>query len=153
MKTNTSMSYQIKLNLPEGWKSKTEVLDEAGDTVTRLEAYLPDDAARKDLAEIDICVGPMPGDSDAQEQALLNYTEMVGFDDDDPEDQDPLTVWPFAGKKAYGFEALCEDDSPMRVMCVSVRQGVLAIITVVGDTDERLSEVVKLVERMKVTQE
>ncbi len=144
------MTYQIKLSLPEGWKSSTEVSDESGDVVTRLEAYLPDDAARKDLAEIDICVGPMPGDSDAQEQALLNYTEMVGFDENDPEDQDPLTVWPFDGKKAYGFECLCEDDSPMRVMCIAIRQGALAIITVIADSDERLAETVRLVEHMKV---
>ena len=146
------MRYAIHLPLPEGWVSSTRTTKEAGETVTRLEAYLPDDRAQKDKAEIDVMVGPMPPDSDAQEQALLNYTDMVGFDPDDPEDSDPLTVWPFGGKRAYGFECLVEDDSPMRVMCVGIRQGALAIITVVGETDAVLAETVRLVERVKVTE-
>ena len=148
------MAYDISIKLPQGWVSDLDTyIDESGVEITHLSCHLPNDRKQIDEALIDAYVGPMPEDTTAADQALANYADTVGFDEGDPEDYDPIIEWPFNGKKAYGFEALAEDDSPMRVMCVSVRQGVLAIITVVGDTDERLSEVVKLVERMKVTQE
>lgn len=143
------MPYSIKLNLPQGWKSSTEsVKDDDGTTVAHLSAYLPDDKAQADISEIDIYVGEMPSDSDPQEQAMLNYADMVGFDDDDPEDEDPLTVWPFAGKKAYGFECLCEDDSPMRVMFCEIKKGALAIVSVVGKDDATLADTVSIVDKL-----
>ena len=67
--------------------------------------------------------------------------------EDDPEDQDPLTVWPFSGKKAYGFECLCEDDSPMRVMFCELKKGLLAIISVVAEDVATLAEYVTMVEQ------
>lgn len=142
------MKYTLKLELPKNWKTATDSsLDPDGTEITHFSAYLPDDKAQSDVSDIDIYLGDMPADGDAQEQAMLNYVDMVGFDEDDPEDQDPLTVWPFAGKKAYGFECLCEDDSPMRVMFCELKKGMLAIISVVGKDDDTLAEFVSLVER------
>lgn len=141
------MAYRITLPLPEGWKSKVETLPEMdGMEITHLEAYLPNDARQSDDAGIDICVGPMPEDTTVQDEALANYADVVGWDDDDPEDFDPLTEWPFQHRKAYGFEALCEDDSPMRVMCVEVRKGVLVVMTLVGKDDDVLTGIIRYVE-------
>ncbi len=136
--------YNIKLELPAAWKSRRETLDGG---VAHFEAFLANDRLQTDDAEIDVCVGPMPPETTAQDEAMANYVEIVGFDDDDPEDMDPLTEWPFQNRKAYGFEALCEDDSPMRVMCVEIRSGVLVVMTLIGRTDSILEELVTLVER------
>lgn len=142
------MKYSIRLDLPQGWQSSVETsTDPDGTEITHFSAYLSDDEARSDVSDIDIYLGDMPSDGDAQEQALLNYVDMVGFDEDDPEDQDPLTVWPFAGKKAYGFECLCEDDSPMRVMFCELKKGMLAIISVIAKDDAALAEYVTMVDR------
>ncbi len=142
------MKYSIRLELPQGWKSSVETsLDPDGTEITHLSAYLSDEKAQADISDIDIYLGDMPADGDAQEQAMLNYVDMVGFDEDDPEDQDPLTVWPFSGKKAYGFECLCEDDSPMRVMFCELKKGLLAIISVVAKDDATLAEYVTMVEQ------
>ncbi len=142
------MKYSVKMELPEGWKSSVESdMDPDGTEITHFAAYLSDERARADEADIDIYVGDMPADSDAQEQALLNYADMVGFDEDDPEDQDPLTEWPFSGKKAYGFECLCEDDSPMRVMFCEIKKGALMIASVVAKDDETLAKYVTMVDQ------
>lgn len=144
----TEMKYTLKLELPEGWQSSVETsLDPDGTEITHFSAYLSDDRAQSDVSDIDIYLGDMPTDGDAQEQAMLNYVDMVGFDENDPEDQDPLTEWPFSGKKAYGFECLCEDDSPMRVMFCELKKGMLAIISVVAKDDETLARYVTLVEQ------
>lgn len=141
------MAFRITLPLPAGWKSRVETLQEMdGAEVSHLEAYLPNDARQSDDAEIDICVGPMPADTTAQDEALANYADVVGWDDDDPEDFDPLTEWPFQRRKAFGFEALCEDDSPLRVMCVEIRKDVLVVMTLVARDDEELVKVVQYVE-------
>lgn len=147
--TDIAMAYRIEIALPAEWNSSFETnLDPDGTEISHFSAFLPDDRNRTDTAEIDIYLGAMPSDSDAQEQAMLNYADMVGFDDDDPEDEDPLTEWPFAGKKAYGFECLCEDDSPMRVMFCEIRQGQLAIVSIIGKDDETLAETVSTVDKL-----
>ena len=115
--------------------------------MTHFECHLSDDAAQTDLAQIEIFAGRMPSDTTAADEALANYADIVGFDDDDPEDFDPITEWPFAGKKAYGFEALCEDDSPMRLMCTEIKAGYLVLISICAKDDETLVETVQLVER------
>jgi len=92
-------------------------------------------------------VGPMPEDMTAADQALSNYADTVGFDDDDPDDFDPIVEWPFNGKKAYGFEAIAEDDSPMRMMCIEVKKGTLVILVVLAKDDDTLVEAVQLAER------
>ena len=115
--------------------------------MTHFECHLSDDAARTDLAQIEIFAGRMPSDTTAADEALANYADIVGFDDDDPEDFDPVTEWPFAGKKAYRFEAICEDDSPMRLMCTEIKAGYLVLISICAKDDETLVETVQLVER------
>lgn len=142
------MAYDIILKLPEGWTSESETYtDESGFEVTHFEAHLPNDAKQTDEGLIDVYAGEMPSDTSAADEALANYADIVGFDGDDPEDFDPITEWPFNGRKAYGFEALCEDDSPMRLMCYEPKKGILCIMSLVGKDDDALSQIVDLVER------
>ena len=89
----------------------------------------------------------MPDDTTAADQALANYADMVGFDEEDPDDFDPIIEWPFNGKKAYGFEALAEDDSPMRMMSIELKKNILVILVVLAKDDETLRQAVKLAER------
>lgn len=141
------MAYTISLPLPPGWNSRIETLEEVeGEKILHLEAHLPNHEDETDDAIIDVYVGDMPEDTTAQDEAFANYAEMVGFDEDE-EDEDPITEWPFNKKKAYGFEAYCEDDSPIRVMCIEIRPKVLCIINTVACSDEKLTEIVQYVER------
>lgn len=140
------MSYNITLPLPEGWTCEQDILtDEVSfEEISHLEAHLPNDKKQTDEAMIDIYVGPMPEDSTAADQAMANYADMIGFEDD--EDEDPIIEWPFQGKvKAYGFEGLCEDESPLRVMCAEPAKGALMIATIIGRNDAKLEETVTLV--------
>lgn len=142
------MAYDIQLNLPAPWQKEMETYeDECGAEVTHLEAHLYDAAARRDEAYIDLYVGPLPADTTAEDQALSNYADIVGFDEDDPEDLNPIATIKFGGKKAYGFDAFLEDESPMMFLSQEVRKGVLAILCVAGADDARLKETLTLVER------
>ena len=140
--------YLISLDLPGAWeKEESTYIEVDGTEVTHIECHLPDDKAQKDIAIIDLYSGAMPSDTTAADEALANYVDTVGFDESDPEDFDPIIEWPFAGKKAYGFEALCEDDSPMRLMCTEIKSGILCILNICAQSDEKLIETIELVER------
>lgn len=142
------MAYDVQLNLPAPWQKEMETYeDEGGVEITHLEAHLYNEATRRDDGYIDIYVGPLPSDTTAQDQALSNYADIVGFDEDDPEDFNPIATIQFHGKKAYGFDAWFEDESPMMFLSQEVRSGVLALILAAGSDDERLKETLSLVER------
>ena len=151
------MNYDIQLNLPQGWQKEADsYLDESGFEITHAQAHLYNTAKKKDDALIDIYVGDMPEDSTAEDQAFSNYADIVGFEDDDPEDFDPIAKIKFNGRNAYGFSALCEDESPMMFLSQEVKGGVLAIICAVAATDEMLQQVMQLVEkgfRVKINEE
>ena len=142
------MAYDISLKLPQGWVSDLDTyLDESGVEITHLSCHLPNDKLKTDEALIDVYAGPMPEDSTAADQALANYADTVGFDDDDPDDFDPITEWRFNKKKAYGFEAIAEDDSPMRLMCIEPKKGTLAVLCILAKDDDPIPEAVQLAER------
>lgn len=142
------MAYDIQLNLPAPWQKEMETYeDESGAEITHLEAHLYDEAAKRDTGYIDLYVGPLPEDTTAEDQALSNYADIVGFDDDDPEDFNPIATIQFNGKKAYGFDAFFEDDSPMMFLAQEVKKGVLTILCAAGADDQRLKDVLTLVER------
>ena len=142
------MAYDISIKLPQGWVSDLDsYIDESGAEITHLSCHLPNDKERTDEALIDVYAGPMPEDTTAADQALANYADTVGFDEEDPEDFDPITEWPFNGKKAYGFEAIAEDDSPMRMMCIEFKKGTLVILCILGKDDDTLVQAVQLAER------
>ena len=142
------MAYDISLKLPQGWVSDLDTyLDESGVEITHLSCHLPNDIQKTDEALIDVYAGPMPEDTTAADQALANYADTVGFDEDDPDDFDPITEWPFNKKKAYGFEAIAEDDSPMRLMCLEPRKGTLVVLCILAMDDDVLVEAVQLAER------
>ena len=142
------MAYDISLKLPQGWVSDLDTyLDESVVEITHLSCHLPNDIQKTDEALIDVYAGPMPEDTTAADQALANYADTVGFDEDDPDDFDPITEWPFNKKKAYGFEAIAEDDSPMRLMCLEPRKGTLVVLCILAKDDDMLVEAVQLAER------
>lgn len=142
------MAYDISLKLPKEWVSELDsYIDESGVEITHLSCHLPNDRLQTDEALIDVYAGPLPEDTTAADQALSNYADTVGFDEDDPEDFDPIIEWPFNGKKAYGFEAIAEDDSPMRMMCIEFKKGVLVILCILGRDDDTLVQAVQLAER------
>lgn len=140
------MKYDIQLTLPESWTSETETYtDESGFEITHLAATLPGDTDSE--AIIDIYLGELPEGETAEDQALANYAETVGFYDDDPEDFNPIVKTKFNGKNAWGFDAICDEDSPMRFLAQEVKQGQLAVIVMVARTEEGLENVHTLVER------
>ena len=142
------MAYDIQLRLPEGWQKEMETYeDEGGSEITHLEAHLYNEARKQDEGYIDIYVGPLPEDTTAEDQALSNYADIVGFDDDDPEDFNPIAVIQFNGKKAYGFDAWFEDERPMMFLSQEVKSGILALIMAAGSDDARLKETLALIER------
>lgn len=142
------MKYDIQLPLPKEWTSEIDsYIDESGTEITHFEAHLPGNGKSREVAMIDIYVGDMPEDETAEDQAFANYAETVGFDRDDPEDYNPIVKVKFNGKNAWGFEAICEDDSPMRFLAQEVRSGVLAIIVFAGKDDSTVINVRTLIER------
>ncbi|MBQ0078073.1 MAG: hypothetical protein KBS55_05540 [Bacteroidales bacterium] len=140
------MAYQINLTLPAGWKSEQDTfLDESGVEISHAEATLS--GKGRDDARIDIYVGDMPEGETAEDQAFANYADTVGFDETDPEDFCPIEKLKFNNRNACAFEALCEDDSPMRFISCEIRKGVLAIIVFAAKDDDLLNEVHSLLEK------
>lgn len=140
------MAYDVKLNLPQGWLITSETyIDESGAEVTHISSNLPGKDA--DEGMMDIYVGEMPSDTTAEDQAFSNYADIVGFDESDPEDFNPISKIKFNNRNAYSFEALCEDDSPMRFISLEMKSGVLAILCVAAISDQKLDEFVALAER------
>lgn len=141
------MTYDIRMSLPDEWQKEMDsYTDESGAEVTHLEASLPDRSGKRDRAMIDIYVGEMPADTTAEDQAFSNYADIVGFEDDDPEDFNPIRKIKFNSKNAFAFDALCEDDSPMTFLSQEVRSGILAIICVAAVDESLLREVLETVE-------
>ena len=142
------MAYDIILPLPDPFKKEMDsYVDESGVEVTHFEAHCPSPDGKSDTAMIDIYVGDMPEDTTAQDQALSNYADIVGFDDDDPEDFEPIRKIKFNSKNAYAFDALCEDDSPMTFISQEIKSGVLAIICAAAKDEKSLEELLVLLER------
>lgn len=136
------MNPDIHLPLLPGWQSNLETLTDNGLEVTHLEAYLPDDARQSDRVLVDAYASAMPEGSSAELEALHSYNDIVG-----DEEEDPLVIWPFQGKEAFGYEAVCDDDSVMRVMCVETAPGVLLILNIVAQDDALFEEAVVHVEK------
>lgn len=139
--------FELQLRLPAPWRvERDDYIDESGAEITHVEAHRYNAGLKRDEAVVDVYVGEMPEDTTAEDQALSNYADIVGFDDDDPEDFNPVSVLKFNGRNAYVFEALCEDDSPMMFISQEIRQGILAIVCVAALDDAALADTVKLVE-------
>ena len=87
----------------------------------------------------------MPADTTAEDEAYANYADIIGWDDEDEEDN-PIAEWGFQRKKAYGFSGECEDGSIMLLMCVEIVKGGLLICSVVAPDDEEVSRWAKYLE-------
>ena len=136
------MNLDIHLPLLPGWQSHAETLFDNELEVTHLEAYLPDDGRQSDKVLIDAYASAMPEGSSAEQEALNSYRDIVG-----DEEEDPLIIWPFQGKEAFGYEAVCDDDSIMRVMCVETAPGALLILNITAQDDALFDETVVYVEK------
>ena len=132
----------ITLPLPPLWQSHQETLTDNGIELSHLEAYLPDDKSQSDRVLVDVYAGDMPEGSSAEREALLSYQDIIGDGE-----EDPLTVWPFQGKEAFGYEAVCDDDAIMRVMCVETEPGLLLILNIVAQDDDLFDKAVSHVEK------
>ena len=105
------------LNLPQPWK----VTFETGGA-----------HAVCGLMEADVEYAAMPDDSTAQDQAFTNFLDMVGFDDDDPDDYNPLFECTFNNRKAYGFQAWADENRQIVVLCLEPKKGRLAVVSGIG---------------------
>lgn len=135
------MAYSITFRAPEGWKSdiRTETDDNGIESVI-LEASNAD-------SEIQINVCDMPGDESAEDQAFANYVEMIGFDEDEENAENPIVQFTFDGKKAYGFAAYDEQEHPMRLFTQEPRRGMLVIYYMSAPTIEKLNAAQDIIER------
>lgn len=127
------MTRKIKLTLPEGWKMRRGL-----DSV---EAVLMENGVQ--TASVDVTVGEMPPETTAEDEAMYNYMDMVGFDGED--DTAQIVSWKFLGKRGYGFEALAEDETTVRVMCAEPVPGTLVIVTLNAADDKAIRELATLV--------
>lgn len=142
------MAYDILLNLPNGWQSETDTyVDETGVEVTHLEAHLQNKAKNRDDGMVDIYVGDTPDDTNAEDQAYSNYADIVGYDENDPEDFNPISKIKFNNRNAWTFEAMCEDNSPMEFISYEPKKGIMAVICLAAFNDAKLRELHSLVER------
>lgn len=140
------MKYQATLPLPEGWSSEIDEYEEVeGALITHMQCHLPDPQGKKDGSNIDLYLGDMPSDTTAQDEAYANYADIIGWDDDDDEDN-PIAEWQFQNRKAFGFSGICEDESIMLLMCVEIKKGALLIASMTAPDDNSLQELARYVE-------
>lgn len=140
------MNLDILLPLPKDWTSETEkYIDDSGCEITHFAANLGSEDNFESI--IDIYLGDMPDGETAEDQAYANYAETVGFYEDDPEDFNPIIKTKFNGKNAWGFDAVCDEDNPMRFLAQEVKQGVLAVIVFVCRSEDALEDLHKYIER------
>lgn len=141
------MAYEINLKLPNGWKTASDTYtDDSGAVISHVEAALP--ASRKGVTKalVNIYVGPMPEGETAEDQAWANYAETVGFDEQDQEES-PILKFEFNHKAAWGFDAVTEEECPMRLITQEVRKGCLALIIWCVQDEDDIDSVMELLER------
>lgn len=140
------MTYDVKLPLSPEWIVEEDRYEEVeGAEITHLECHLPSGDGQSDSVLLDLYVGEMPSDTTAEDEAYANYADIIGWDEEDDE-ENPIAEWSFQHKTAYGFSGECEDGSIMLLMCVEIKRGALAIITVIAPDDAAVGEWCKYVE-------
>ncbi len=136
------MRYDLQCNLGDGWQSVSNIGKNGfGNESLHIEA------SRSDGSFVNMDFGEMPDGETAQDQAFANYIDMVGFSSDDPEGFDPLAKIKFNGRTAWGFDAYCEDDTPMRLLAQEIRSGMLVVMVFGAPDRDRLVELHQTIER------
>lgn len=139
------MTYDIILPLSPEWIREEERYEEVDNAlITHLECHLPSKEEGKYDAVLDLYVGDLPADTTVEDEAYANYVEIIGADDDD--DEDPIAVWQFQGKKAYGFSGECEDGSIMLLMCMEAPKKGLLICSIIAPDDDAVGRWAKYLE-------
>ncbi len=140
------MSYDVDIPLSPAWSVEQDRYEEIdGALITHVECHLPQDGGADDEAFMDIYVGDMPSDTTAEDEAYANYADIVGWDEEDDEDN-PIAEWSFKHKKAYGFSGECENGAIMLLMCVEILKGALLIATVIAKDDDAVGKWAKYLE-------
>ena len=140
------MTYDISLPLSPEWIREEERYEEVENAmITHLECHLPSAQEGKYDAFFDLYVGDLPSDTTAEDEAYANYAEIIGWDEED-EEEDPIAEWTFKNRKAYGFSGECEDGSIMLLMCMEIVKGGLLICTVIAPDDEAVGKWSKYLE-------
>lgn len=141
------MAYEINLKLPNGWKITSDsYTDESGARISHVEAVLPASRQGVNKALVNVYAGPMPDGETAEDQAWANYAETVGFDEHDQEES-PIIKFEFNNKPAWGFDAITEEECPMRLITQEVRKGCLALILWCVQDEDDIDSVMELLER------
>ena len=145
------MTYDILLPLSPEWIREEDRYEEVDNAmITHLECHLPGQADGQYEAVIDLYAGDMPSDTTAEDEAYANYAEIVGWSEEDDEDN-PIAEWRFKEKRAFGFSGECEDGSIMLLMCLEILKGCLLICSVISKDDESVGKWVQyLEENLKV---
>ena len=134
------MTYDISLPLSPEWIREEDRYEEVdGAMITHLECHLPSAQEGKDDAFLDLYAGDLPSDTTAEDEAYANYAEIIGWDEEDEEDN-PIAEWKFQKRKAFGFTGECEDGSIMLLMCVEIVKGGLLICSIIAPDDEAVSK-------------
>lgn len=133
----------VRMNMPEGWKVNMDTVPGMGGT----DEVVIEAVSKDGNMSVDVTVGEMPAENTAADQAMTNFLDMVGFDEEDSEDYNPIEVWSFNNRKAYGFDAWLEDETPIRVMCSEPKRGVLCVLSMNAPDSEALASLQNLVER------
>lgn len=134
------MTYDISLPLSPEWIREEDRYEEVdGAMITHLECHLPSPQEGKYDAFLDLYAGDLPSDTTAEDEAYANYAEIIGWDEED-EEENPIAEWKFQKRKAFGFTGECEDGSIMLLMCVEIVKGGLLICSIIAPNDEEVSK-------------
>ncbi len=135
------MNYDISLNLSPDWIREEDRYEEVdGAMITHLECHLPGPEEGKYEAILDLYAGDLPSDTTAEDEAYANYAEIIGWDEEEDDEENPIAQWKFQNRRAYGFSGECEDGSIMLLMCVEIIKGGLLICSVIAPDDEKVSK-------------
>ena len=146
------MVYDISLPLSPEWIKEEDRYEEVDNAmITHLECHLPSAVQGKYEAVLDLYAGDLPSDTTAEDEAYANYAEIIGWDEED-EEENPIAEWRFQNKKAFGFSGECEDGSIMLLMCLEIVKGGLLICSIIASNDEEVSKWAEYLEKnLKVT--
>lgn len=136
----------IDFKVSSEWKTVFDSFtDESGVEINHMESYLPGAKGEPYKTLVDVYLGAMPEGETAEDQAFANYAATVGFEDD--EEENPIVKFKFNGKNAWGFDAVTEEDFPMRFLAQEVSGGQLAIIVYCVREEEMIQSTFGFLER------
>lgn len=139
------MAYKINLPLGKGWSIEQELIDENGEDVL---AWYADN--EENGCSIELYVGNTPEDSDAKEECINSYIEVIGVENEDEEI--PVFDIPFLGATGWYYDAQDDEGSPVVMICVEPREGVFVMAIISHRSEEGLDELITYVDENLVVE-